>query len=122
MASLGYVPGLAAGRVAVSRGCTNLLGVAVRHLVTGATGLDTFLAAVLPKADTHEATDEVTVVVGAAQAVIAARCRGPYCPGFTDRTTAIRIDARFAGCATLASTLGGAVTIDVVAERAEAVP
>ena len=100
MASLGYVPGLAAGRATVSRSCADLRGIAVHYLVTGAAGADTFFAAVLPKADTHEATDEVTVVVGAAQAVIAARCRGPYCPGFTDRTTAIRIDARFAGCAT----------------------
>ena len=82
MASLGYVPGLAAGRATVSRSCTDLLGVAVRYLVTGAVGSDTFFAAVLPKADALEAIGDVTVVVGEAQAVVAARGCGRRCAHF----------------------------------------
>ena len=119
MASLGYVPGLAAGRATVSRSCADLRGIAVHYLVTGAAGADTFFAAVLPKPDTLEAADEVTVVVGAAQAVIAA-CGNDLVPaGFADRgggRDAVGVDAGIAS--EIPDALLGPVVIDVGAERA----
>ena len=61
VASLQYVSGLAAGRAAISRGCTDLPGVAVHYLVTGAAGWNAFFSPVLPEADTLEARGAVVV-------------------------------------------------------------
>ena len=60
--------------VAVSMCSTNLLELAVRHVVTVARErcLDALFAAVLPEADARESVSDVAIFIGAAKAVIAA--------------------------------------------------
>ena len=63
--------------VAVSMGRTNLLELAVRHVVAvvgiaRTRCLDALLAAVLPEADARESVSDVAIFIGAAKTVIAA--------------------------------------------------
>jgi hypothetical protein len=76
---------LAARRAAVSRSCTDLLERAVRHLATGAAGSNAFFAPVLPEADALESTSDITVVVGAAEAIVAAHGFDPANARFAHR-------------------------------------
>jgi len=91
-------------------------------LVTGAAGSNTFLAPVLPKADTLEAASEITVGVGAAQAIVAASRVGPDDTDLADRAgagPAARVDTRVAAAAQLASALFGPIVVDVRTEFPE---
>jgi hypothetical protein len=54
-------------------------------LVTGAAGRNTFSAAVLPEADALKATSDITVVVGAAEAIVAAHGFDPANARFAHR-------------------------------------
>ena len=117
---------MAAGPAAVSRGCANLLELAVRHLVA-VVGidirircLDALFAAVLPEADARESVSEVAIFIGAAKAVVAAVGEGPGVTRFTNRRRGAHAHRILAsGAATLPRAFLDQIAVDVGAIRAE---
>jgi len=109
---------LAARRAAIARGCTDLLGVAVRYLVTRTAGSNTFFATVLPKADAFKASRFIAVAIGAAQSVVATRNVGGDGTDLANRDRG-RTACVEAWAARAAGTLFGAVVVDVGTELAE---